>query len=282
MLKIGGKISRLRLKKKMSQSELAEKAGVSFQAVSNWERDETLPDTDRLPAIAGALGIGVGALFGEQNYEMPYWETHGRVFAEERMYTFVKTAATARGLCQTLMALPFAREKHEGQTRKHLEGEEIVPFINHPLTMACHALAMDIRDDNVLAAILLHDVVEDCNDVEPEDLPVNDTVRDTVVRMTHTWPKGGDTPEGMRKYYDRILESPAASLVKIIDRCNNLSMMPTGFTHEKMASYIVETEKYVFPVMKHLKETAPEYSNALFLLKYQMVSMMESLKRLLG
>ena len=281
MLKIGGRISRLRLKKNMSQSELAEKVGVSFQAVSSWERDETLPDTDRLPAIAGALGTGVGALLGEQNYEMPYWETHGRVFAEERMFTFVKTAATAQGLCQTFMALPFAREKHLKQTRKHIEGEkEIVPYINHPLTMACHALAMGIRDDNVLAAILLHDVVEDCH-VKPEQLPVNDTVRDTVVRLTHTWPKGGDTPEEMRKYYDGILESPAASLVKIIDRCNNLSMMPTGFTHEKMASYIVETEKFIFPLMKKLKGSSPEYSNALFLLKYQMVSIMETLKRML-
>ena len=36
-----------------SQEELAEKIGVSRQAISKWERGESSPDTDNLIALAG-------------------------------------------------------------------------------------------------------------------------------------------------------------------------------------------------------------------------------------
>lgn len=38
MQKIGRKISELRKDKNMTQMELADQMGISFQAVSNWER----------------------------------------------------------------------------------------------------------------------------------------------------------------------------------------------------------------------------------------------------
>lgn len=78
------------------------------------------------------------------------------------------------------------------------------------------------------------------------------------------------------------MESPSASFVKIVDRCNNLSMMAAGFSRKRMISYIIETEKYVLPLIEKLKNEQPRYSNALFLLKYQMLSIMESLKRLIS
>ena len=193
------------------------------------------------------------------------------------MFTFVKGAASASGLHQTLTALQISRKAHDGQRRKG----GAIPYINHPLTMACHALAMGIRRDDVLAAILLHDVVEDCPGYTPEGLPVNDTVRDLVDRLTHTWQSGKGTDEEKRRYYKRISESPDAAFVKVIDRCSNLAMMATGFSKEKMSSFIQETEKYVFPLMEGLKKNHPEYNSAMFLVKYQMASQMETVKRLL-
>jgi GTP pyrophosphokinase len=59
-------------------------------------------------------------------------------------------------------------------------------------------------------------------------------------------------------------------------------MMATGFDREKMITYIVETEEYVFPLIEKLKDTEPQYSNALFLIKYQMLSVMETAKRLIA
>jgi (p)ppGpp synthase/HD superfamily hydrolase len=276
-MSIGSRIYQRRKMLEMTQPELAEKVGVSFQAVSSWERDEYLPDLENLLGIVKALSTKASFLLGEDNAVIPNWELRDRVFSEEHMYTFVKATATAKALTGTFKALPFAREKHDGYLRK---GKDHVPYINHPLTMACHALAMDIVDDDILAAILLHDVVEDCR-VLLDELPASDRVKDIVDRVSKAELPDEDRHAFKTRYHDRIMERPAASLVKVIDRCNNLSMMATGFEREKMISYIVETERYVFPVIDRLKETSPEYSNAVFLLKYQMISVMESLKRML-
>ncbi|NLM85462.1 MAG: hypothetical protein GX171_02075 [Clostridiales bacterium] len=101
----------------------------------------------------------------------PDFSFNDRLFDEERMYTFIKGKATALKLAGTLLrALPYAREQHKDQRR---EGKGAVPYINHPLTMVCHALAMGVKDDDILSAILLHDVVEDCGQ-KLEDLPCNE------------------------------------------------------------------------------------------------------------
>ena len=56
---IGERIKAARLIKGMSQEKLGEKLGVSFQAVSKWERGETLPDTAILLDLANVLGTSV-------------------------------------------------------------------------------------------------------------------------------------------------------------------------------------------------------------------------------
>lgn len=53
--RIGATIALLRNNKKMTQADLGERIGVSFQAVSKWERGETLPDVSILPVLADAL-----------------------------------------------------------------------------------------------------------------------------------------------------------------------------------------------------------------------------------
>ena len=63
----------------------------------------------------------------------------GAVFNPEKMYTYLRGYASGLGMKDTLKALAFAREKHNGQFRK--SGE---PYIVHPLTMACNAVSMGI------------------------------------------------------------------------------------------------------------------------------------------
>lgn len=53
--KVGEQIAALRKGKRLTQSELGERLGVSFQAVSKWERGETLPDITILPDLAKIL-----------------------------------------------------------------------------------------------------------------------------------------------------------------------------------------------------------------------------------
>ena len=54
-IKVGSQIAMLRKAKGITQNELGDRIGVSFQAVSKWERGETLPDTAILPDLAKIL-----------------------------------------------------------------------------------------------------------------------------------------------------------------------------------------------------------------------------------
>ena len=53
--KVGEQIALLRKAKNLTQNELGERLGVSFQAISKWERGETLPDTALLVDLARVL-----------------------------------------------------------------------------------------------------------------------------------------------------------------------------------------------------------------------------------
>ncbi len=55
LIKVGKQIQDLRKIKHLTQNELGERLGVSFQAVSKWKRGETLPDTGLLPDLANVL-----------------------------------------------------------------------------------------------------------------------------------------------------------------------------------------------------------------------------------
>jgi len=53
-----------RKKAGLSQEELAEKIGVSRQAVSKWERSEASPDTDNLIVLAELYGVSLDEMLG--------------------------------------------------------------------------------------------------------------------------------------------------------------------------------------------------------------------------
>ena len=59
---IGAYIAQLRKEKGLTQQDLGDRLGISFQAVSKWERGETLPDTAILLDLANALGTSVDCI----------------------------------------------------------------------------------------------------------------------------------------------------------------------------------------------------------------------------
>ena len=67
---IGKRITLLRKEKGLTQEELATHMGVSPQAVSKWENDQTCPDISALPRLARLLGVSVDELL-EGKAELP-------------------------------------------------------------------------------------------------------------------------------------------------------------------------------------------------------------------
>ena len=256
---------------KLTQEQLAERLGVSFQAVSAWERGEYLPDTANLKKLAEVLGVSVSAILEDRPGT---FRTKDAVYDWEHMKTFVKTSARAYGLADTLKAVDYALEMHKKQTRKNSD----LPYIVHPLTLACHALALGVRDDAVIASCLLHDVSEDCGG-KPEDLPFGPEVQKLVRLLTHPKTTPEDRDRIMTAYYDAIASEPKASLIKCLDRCHNLSTMSWGLSRDRMYRCIIETENYYPALLSALKSTL-EFSDAYWLLKYQIESMLDIYKRM--
>ena len=80
---VGKKISALRKERNMTQMELADRMGVSFQAVSNWERGNSMPDISKLPELAEIFGVTIDELLGSASPLV-------RSAAENRMDDYLK------------------------------------------------------------------------------------------------------------------------------------------------------------------------------------------------
>lgn len=61
---LGKRIVAHRKRLGMTQDQLAEKMGVTAQAVSKWENDQSCPDISALPQLCDIFGITVDALLG--------------------------------------------------------------------------------------------------------------------------------------------------------------------------------------------------------------------------
>lgn len=274
-MSIGERIRKYRKQAGLTQQQIAEALDVSFQAVSSWECGDYQPNIDKLDQLAKIMGISTSKLLDREYEIQSRWELNDRIFSEEHMYTFIRAAASAKGLTQTATVLPMAKKLHKGQIRK---GKDAVPYIYHPLMLACHALALGLDEDDIIATSLLHDTVEDCG-VEASELPVSDKVRMAIELLSFDIADGETKTQAKERYYQDISENRLATIVKVLDRCNNISTMAIAFSSEKLVEYIEETEIYIMPVLDCMKHNYPECYNAAFLLKYQMSSVIESLKR---
>ena len=175
---------------------------------------------------------------------------------------------------QSVVALQFARERHEGQTRK-----DGTPYIVHPLSMACYAIALGLRDDNIIATILLHDVIEDCG-VRVEYLPVNDTVKRAVQHMTVVkFDTDVDKIETKCRYFNELLNNREALICKALDRYNNLADMPMAFTQDAMGKNVAETEVLLLPILKKAKEKYADLADMLFILRTNISTLNEAIKQ---
>lgn len=67
--KVASNIKNARTRKNMTQMALADEMGVSYQAVSNWERGNSMPDISKLPELCKILDIRFEDLVGEKNID---------------------------------------------------------------------------------------------------------------------------------------------------------------------------------------------------------------------
>ena len=80
---LGNRLQRLRQRQGLSQDALAEKLGVSRQAVGKWERDEAVPEVEKLHGLSEPSGVSVEEVAkGEARESAPQAESQGESQAE--------------------------------------------------------------------------------------------------------------------------------------------------------------------------------------------------------
>ncbi len=215
-----------------------------------------------------------------------------RLFDENKTYSFLKGYLAGKGMYQSLRLLPYVKQMHADQVRS---GKDHVPYFSHPLQIACHAVALGFDEDDLISAALLHDICEDCN-VAPEDLPASEETRTAVAILTKeklekpspdadeaAW-RSYYRQEKLRNtaYYAALRTNRIAAMVKLLDRCNNVSSMSAAWKAPKLAHYILETEEFIYPLLNHVKHTYPQHANQCFLIKYHMKSVIEAIRHLIA
>ena len=110
-------IKNARTKKNMTQMNLADEMGVSYQAVSNWERGNSMPDISKLPELCKILDISFDELVGEKT---PETEITKRLMEKEDVEVSLEEIAQVGQL--------VAPEKIEEKVDETVKAEKKIPF----------------------------------------------------------------------------------------------------------------------------------------------------------
>ncbi len=134
-VKVGKKITGFRKDNNMTQMELADKLGVSYQAVSNWERGNSMPDISKLPEICSLLGCSIDELLGHESNRLIKHVVKGDAeeYIKEEQVTVLELAEAAPVLKpqQTQYLLETILEENED----NLSIKNIIsmaPFVSEP------------------------------------------------------------------------------------------------------------------------------------------------------
>jgi len=186
---------------------------------------------------------------------------------------FLKGVAKGKQWNETLKAIHVAELAHGDQKRK--DGD---PYLSHPIRIASALVAMKVNDDDTIAIAILHDVLEDCPEWSADKLRDEFKISDTIIRRILKLTK--HSGQSTESYYEGIKEHISTILVKVADRCHNVSTMAGVFNKDKIDSYIKETEDYILPLCKHGSRMFPEFSDQTYTMKYHIQSILNTIKNL--
>ncbi len=136
---------------------------------------------------------------------------------------------------KVLEALRFASLKHRDQRRKDASRS---PYVNHLIDVATILAVAEVDDEEVLAAAILHDTIEDTDTTEGElRLAFGDRVTDLVLEVSDD--KDLDFKARKQKQIDSApSKTPGATLIKLADFTSNLRDLPRAWSHERKKSYV--------------------------------------------
>ena len=187
MKNIGLKISQLRKEKNMTQMELADRMGISFQAVSNWERGNSMPDISKLPELAQIFNVTMDEILCEK-CELIESVVNDKVseHVEDNTVTPQELADIAPLLKAEQADMIFEKVEKEMENSQEMhdvgfgDGRPLLPFLNNDKINALVRKAADTGSYKKLfeiAPFVERNVLEQiARDMEAERKSISDVV----------------------------------------------------------------------------------------------------------
>lgn len=183
-----------------------------------------------------------------------------------------------KGYNFAIEALEYAKAIHCG-TRK----DKVTPEFQHQVEIALYltTIANISNLEEVIIVALLHDIEEDYN-IDREELThrFGELVEQSVYTLSKIY-KG--EKKKLEDYFEHIANDPIASIVKGVDRINNLSDMVGIFTPHGQQKYIDDVHEYFFPMLKKARKNFPAqmlaYHNITTMLRMQVTLIQHILEK---
>lgn len=156
-MNIGTNIYTLRKEKGITQAQLAEKLGVSDQAVSKWETEQCAPDVSLFPLMAEYFGVSIDRLFGY----------HKRSYSED-IETIMKAADDSFNSYKEIEIL------RDG-LKRYPNSPELKIYLAFSLSEVYRMSENESeRQESVASAIrLCNEVTDTCGDLRQVDFALN-------------------------------------------------------------------------------------------------------------
>ncbi len=171
------------------------------------------------------------------------------------------------------LAYTLAKFGHRAQTRKELTDGKPTRYFEHVRRVALILMdEMKIMDKDMIISALLHDSIEDTQDLTPELLEHcfgNNVV--SMVKLLSKAPKEGYTERLSNCHNWKVLA------IKACDRLDNLrSLMIPGTSAEFQKKQVQETKEKYFPIFDSLSAQAPpDYISTVSLIRDEIRRLIE-------
>lgn len=171
----------------------------------------------------------------------------------QKLKTTLQHQFLKKNYMKALKALTFAEKYHSG-----IRKDGYTPEFQHQLDICHYILTLKgvENEEDVLCSALLHDI---CEDYEVEYFEIYELFGPKVAEAVELLTKKFKWVNKLYKdYFSKIAKNPIASIVKGVDRINNITTMLEVFTPEKQLDYVRMVDKYFLPMLREAKHSFPE------------------------
>ena len=177
--------------------------------------------------------------------------------------TVLKYFLLGKGYFEAIKALGYIEQTNERlPPEKRYRKDKVTPNLHHQIRVALSIIQLNgvIDEELCIICALLHDVQEDLHisKSEIEEL-FGRKVAEIVWRLTK---KYINIVKNKEAYIHDMSECQVTSLVKGVDRLDNLSTMIGVFSLEKQLEYAEEAEKLFLPMIKKASKYFPSQIHA--------------------